>query len=191
MPLLGTLFAILTILSVIAVSPISTTSAQPTDLSCETATGFVGDPKTYVLSLEGTDYIIRYNGYTIQNVTIIKNENSIQIELLSSKQYTVKFDCRIIEVPRAVIDSITDLSNGTVTNSNFTIVADDSPKPISYREPYSDSEERLLVIPLYDETSVLHIMGNRVIPEFGSFASMVTLSGLIGCLVVMGRKTRL
>jgi predicted secreted protein with PEFG-CTERM motif len=126
-----------------------------------------------VIHLE--DYNVYYKitgGKILKIVPDVENTSLIiQIETFSDGEL-------IITLPKEVIDT---------DEGNFFILVDDE-ETVYYSQDESDS--RTLIIPFYNGSEVIEIIGTFVIPEFGTIAAII-LAVAITSIIVLSAKTRL
>ena len=128
---------------------------------------------TSVIQLE--DYNVYYKitgGKILKIIPDVENTSLIiQIETFSDGELT-------ITLPKEVIDT---------NEGSFFVLVDDE-ESVYYSEETSDS--RTLIIPFYNGSEVIEIIGTFVIPEFGTIAAII-LAVAITSIIVLSAKTRL
>ena len=154
------------------VKPSNTEVAEPTeDLDFSSVDEFSDNAS--VIHLE--DYNVYYKitgGKILKMIPDVENTSLIiQIETFSDGEL-------IITLPKEVID--------TDEGSFFILV--DGEETVYYSQDESDS--RTLIIPFYNGSEVIEIIGTFVIPEFGTIAAII-LAVAITSIIVLSAKTRL
>jgi len=128
---------------------------------------------TSVIQLE--DYNVYYTitgGKILKIIPDVENTSLIiQIETFSDGELT-------ITLPKEVID----------TNEGSFFVLIDDEESVYYSEETTDS--RTLIIPFYNGSEVIEIIGTFVIPEFGTIAAII-LAVAITSIIVLSAKTKL
>ena len=154
------------------VKPSNTGVAEPTeDLDFSSVDEFSDNAS--VIHLE--DYNVYYKitgGKILKMIPDVENTSLIiQIETFSDGEL-------IITLPKEIID--------TDEGSFFILV--DGEETVYYSQDESDS--RTLIIPFYNGSEVIEIIGTFVIPEFGTIAAII-LAVAITSIIVLSAKTRL
>ena len=128
---------------------------------------------TSVIQLE--DYNVYYKitgGKILKIIPDVENTSLIiQIETFSDGELT-------ITLPKEVIDT---------NEGSFFVLVDDE-ESVYYSEETTDS--RTLIIPFYNGSEVIEIIGTFVIPEFGTIAAII-LAVAITSIIVLSAKTKL
>tara|TARA_B110000014_G_scaffold100622_1_gene69144 strand:- start:271 stop:1140 length:870 start_codon:yes stop_codon:yes gene_type:complete len=126
-----------------------------------------------IIKIEDYDVYYKITGGKILKI-IPDTENTsliIQIETFNDGELT-------ITLPKEIID----------TNEGSFFVLVDGEETIYYSEETSDT--RTLLIPFYNGSEVIEIIGTFVIPEFGTIAAII-LAVAITSIIVLSAKTRL
>jgi predicted secreted protein with PEFG-CTERM motif len=126
-----------------------------------------------IIKIEDYDVHYKITGGKVLKI-IPDTENTsliIQIETFNDGELT-------ITLPKEIID----------TNEGSFFVLVDGEETIYYSEETSDT--RTLLIPFYNGSEVIEIIGTFVIPEFGTIAAII-LAVAITSIIVLSAKTRL
>ena len=154
------------------VKPSNTEAAEPTE-GLDFSPIDESSDNVSVIHLE--DYNVYYKitgGKILKMIPDVENTSLIiQIETFSDGEL-------IITLPKEVID--------TDEGSFFILV--DGEETVYYSQDESDS--RTLIIPFYNGSEVIEIIGTFVIPEFGTIAAII-LAVAITSIIVLSAKTRL
>jgi len=126
-----------------------------------------------IIKIEDYDVHYKITGGKVLKI-IPDTENTsliIQIETFNDGELT-------ITLPKEIID----------TNEGSFFVLVDGEETIYYSEETSDT--RTLLIPFYNGSEVIEIIGTFVIPEFGTIAAII-LAVAITSIIVLSAKTKL
>jgi len=126
-----------------------------------------------IIKIEDYDVHYKITGGKVLKI-IPDTENTsliIQIETFNDGELT-------ITLPKEIID----------TNEGSFFVLVDGEETVYYSEETSDT--RTLLIPFYNGSEVIEIIGTFVIPEFGTIAAII-LAVAITSIIVLSAKTRL
>ena len=128
-----------------------------------------------VIIIKIEDYDVHYKitgGKVLKIIPDTENTSLIiQIETFNDGELT-------ITLPKEIID----------TNEGSFFVLVDGEETIYYSEETSDT--RTLLIPFYNGSEVIEIIGTFVIPEFGTIAAII-LAVAITSIIVLSAKTKL
>lgn len=133
------------------------------------------------MKVDGTNLSVKYgiiNGQVLdiktdtQRLSIIVSVNSINDGTIT------------LQLPRSLIDSKTNSGQ----DDAFIILIDGA--EVKSQSVFTDNNFRNITIPFLQGDRNIEIIGTRIVPEFGTFASIVFLIGIITTMVVSARVRR-
>jgi hypothetical protein len=130
----------------------------------------------------GQNFDLNYTitGGTVKSIVIDPQDISLVVHL--DAQYPGMLH---LEIPRLLLDA---KKTGNADESFLIFVDDD--EVTSFQEEASDSQYRILDIPLVSGDSKIEIIGTQVVPEFGNISGMMlVLSVLLAIFLVPKFKT--
>ncbi|MEO9306894.1 conserved exported hypothetical protein [Nitrosotalea sinensis] len=130
----------------------------------------------------GQNFDLNYTitGGTVKSIVIDPQDISLVVHL--DAQYPGMLH---LEIPRLLLDA---KKTGNADESFLIFVDDD--EVTSFQEEASDSQYRILDIPLVSGDSKIEIIGTQVVPEFGNISGMMfVLSVLLAIFLVPKIKT--
>ena len=154
------------------VKPSNTEAAEPTE-GLDFSPMDESSDNVSVIHLEDYNVYYKITGGKILKIIPDVENTSLIIEIETWGDGEL-----MITLPKEVID----------TNEGSFFILVDGEETVYYSQDESDS--RTLIIPFYNGSEVIEIIGTFVIPEFGTIAAII-LAVAITSIIVLSAKTRL